>query len=107
MTEGRWCHNHNGLYARIFDHCTVIVVDRNPRARKPLTTASAADGRETDSWNILQQMLDIAAAMAADSDEPNSKFLWRSTQHEIEKQSLRVESYFLTGCIDKAAKRSL
>ena len=75
MTEGRRCHNHNGLYARICDHRAVIVVNRNLRIGKPLATASAADGRESDSGNIVPQVLDIAAAMAADSDEPDSKFL--------------------------------
>ena len=76
MTERGRGHSHDGLYAWVCDHRAVIVVNRNLRAGKHIAAAFSADGRKRDSRNVPQQVLDIAAAMAANSDETNSNILW-------------------------------
>ena len=81
MTEKWRCHHHDGLHAGVGDHRSVIVVDWNRRAGKQPATASSADGRKSNSGNVVQQMLEIATAMPSDSDEADSEIVWRSVQH--------------------------
>lgn len=77
MTEGwRGDHDH-GLYARVCDHGAVIVVDWNGGAGKESAAASAAESRQNDSLDAMKEVLDIAATMAADSNEANSQVRWR------------------------------
>jgi hypothetical protein len=80
-TEGWRCDNHDSLHAWIGNHGTVIVVDRNGSARQRLLDPPAANGGETNSRQIVQQMLNVTAAMPTNSDKTYSQFRDRSLYH--------------------------
>jgi hypothetical protein len=81
MTEGWRCDHDYGLYARVCDHFSVIGVNWNSGTGKESAAASAAEGRQYDSLDVMKKVLDVAVAMAADSNEADSQVSWRWMWH--------------------------
>ena len=89
-------YHHDGLHHRIGDQGAIVPIDRNlcrRERRQSLPDLFPAESGKAHPWQIMQEMVDIPAAMPADADETDSKWHSRHTHSVGEKTVVAVERW--------------
>ena len=93
-TERRRGHHDDGLYRWIGDQGAIVPIDRDRcrrERRQSFPDPFPAESGKAHPWQIMQEMVDIPAAMPAGTDETDSKRHSCRTVREGEKTVVAIE----------------
>jgi len=89
-------HHYDGLYRRIGNQGAIVTIDRDfcrREERQYLPDPFPAESGKARPWQIMQEMVDIPAAMPAGTDKTDSKWHSRHTHSDGEKTLAGIERW--------------